>query len=126
MAHPSASLRIIESSEASRRLEEARAWLLARGERGAVIVAASRGAADDLARAVALARGGAVGLHRFSFAQLAAHLAAPLLTARGIAPATWIGSEAVAARAVFDAGRDGVLHYFRPVAGAPVLGSRSP
>ena len=53
---------------------------------GVLIVSASRGAADDLARAVALARGGAIGLHRFSIAQLAARLAAPVLAARGIAP----------------------------------------
>jgi hypothetical protein len=48
------SLRILESSESARRLIEARAWLLARLEQGALIVSASRGAADDLARAVAL------------------------------------------------------------------------
>ena len=84
LKHP--SLRIIESSESARRLAEARAWLHSRAERGAVIVSAARGAADDLARTVAVARGGAVGLHRFSFAQLAARLAAPVLAARGMAP----------------------------------------
>jgi ATP-dependent helicase/nuclease subunit B len=112
-------LRILESSESARRLAEARAWLLARAGRGAVIVSASRGAADDMARSVALARGGAVGLHRFSFTQLAAHLAAPVLAARGIVPATRVGSEAVAARAIFEARRDGDLDYFEPVATTP-------
>src|SRR5215207_4901476 len=96
------SLRIIESSEAARRLSVARAWLLERVARGAVIVSASRGAADDLARAVALECGGVAGLHRFSVVQLAATLAAPVLAARGIAPATRIASEAVAARAAFE------------------------
>ena len=115
----STPLRIIESSDASQRLNVARSWLLARADRGAVIVSASRGAADDVARTVALARGGAVGLHRFSFTQLAAHLAAPVLASRGIAPATRIGSEAVAARAAFDARRDGDLDYFAPVCGTP-------
>jgi hypothetical protein len=113
------SLRIIESSEAARRLGEALTWLLAHVERGAVIVSAARGAADDLARAVARERGGAVGLHRFSFVQLAASLAAPVLAARGIAPATRIASEAVAARAAFEARRDGELTYFAPVSGTP-------
>jgi RecB family exonuclease len=112
-------LRIIESSESARRLSEARAWVEARLERGVLIVSASRGAADDLARAVATARGGAVGLHRFSFAQLAARLAAPVLAARGIAPVTMIGAEAVAARATFDAQHDGDLSYFAPVARTP-------
>lgn len=113
------SLSIIEASEASRRLTAARQWLLARADAGAVIVSASRGAADSLARSVAMARGGAVGLHRFSYAQLAARLAAPVLASRGIAPATLIGSEAVAARATFEAQREGELDYFSPVASTP-------
>ena len=117
---PSArSLRIIESSEASARLREAERWLAARADRGALIVSASRGAADEIARAVARARGATAGLHRFSFAQLAARLAAPVLAARGIAPATLIGSEAVAARATFDARQDEALSYFGAVAGTP-------
>jgi len=113
------TLHIIEGSEASARLREAQRWLAARADGGALIVSASRGAADDLARAVALSRGATAGLHRFSFSQLAARLAAPVLAARGITPATQIGSEAVAARATFDARRDEELAYFGAVAGTP-------
>ena len=113
------SIHIIESSEASARLRAAQRWLAARTDRGALIVSASRGAADDLARAVALSRGATAGLHRFSFAQLAARLAAPVLAARGIAPTTLIGSEAVAARAIFDARQDEDLTYFGAVASTP-------
>jgi RecB family exonuclease len=113
------TLRIIESAEAAARLREAEQWLAARADRGALIVSASRGAADDLARSVARSRGATAGLHRFSFAQLAARLAAPVLAARGIAPATLIGSEAVAARATFDARQDGALSYFGAVAATP-------
>jgi hypothetical protein len=116
---PESQLRIIESSNASLRLSEVRTWLCDRGGHGALIVSASRGAADDVARSVARTRRGAVGLHRFSFAQLAAHLAAPVLAARGIAPATRMGSEAVAARAAFDARAEGELAYFEPVSGTP-------
>ena len=114
------SLRIIESSDAARRLREAAEWLEARTGHGDVlIVGASRGAADDLARMVARRRGSAIGLHRFSFAQLAARLAAPVLAAKGIAPATRMGSEAVAARATFEARRSEGLTYFDPVAHTP-------
>ena len=122
-----ASLHIIQSSEAEARLREAERWLTARANRGALVVSASRGAADDLARRVAMSRGATAGLHRFSFAQLAARLAAPVLAAQGIAPATLIGSEAVAARATFDArqasrpeeaNHEG-LAYFGAVAGTP-------
>jgi CRISPR/Cas system-associated exonuclease Cas4 (RecB family) len=113
------SLHIIEGSEASGRLRAAEGWLAEHGGRGALIVSASRGAADDLARVVAMSRGATVGLHRFSFAQLAARLAAPVLASRGMAPATVIGSEAVAARATFDAAGDDGLPYFGDVAGTP-------
>lgn len=116
---PLQSLRIIESSESALRLSEAHAWVSRQLHRGAFIVSASRGAADDLARRVAFERGAAAGLHRFSFAQLAAYLAAPVLAVRGIAPATRIGSEAVAARATFEAAQASELEYFGPVAGTP-------
>lgn len=117
---PHGSLRIIESSDAAQRLAEAALWIAARrSESSILIVGASRGAADDLARHVAVSAGGAVGLHRFSFAQLAARLAAPLLAVRGIAPLTFMGSEAVAARATFETRRSGALGYFDPVADTP-------
>ena len=113
-------IRIIESAAADLRLAEARAFAQRFvPSRPILIVGASRGAADDFARAVAAGLGGAVGLHRFSFAQLAAWLAAPVLAARGIAPATRMGSEAVAARAAFEAARDHGLEYFGPVARTP-------
>ena len=117
---PSAtSLHIIQSSEAAARLDEAERWLDARAGRGALVVSAARGAADDLVRRIAATRGATAGLHRFSFGQLAARLAAPVLAARGIAPATMIGAEAVAARATFDARKDEGLDYFGIVAGTP-------
>jgi CRISPR/Cas system-associated exonuclease Cas4 (RecB family) len=113
------SLYIIQSPTNAARLRAAEEWLQARANRSVLVVSASRGAADDLARRVAIARGATAGLHRFSLAQLAARLAAPVLAARGIAPATVIGSEAVAARATFDARQDGELDYFGGVAGTP-------
>jgi len=116
---PVPPVRIIESSEAAVRLQEGREWLLAQTPGAAVIVSATRGAADDLARDVAVARGGAAGLHRFSFTQLAAYLAAPGLASRGVAPASRVASEAVAARAAFEARSAGALGYFGPVAGTP-------
>ncbi len=59
------------------------------------------------------------GLHRFTLTQFAARLAAVELAARGLAPATPLGTEAVAARATFDAVRAGALRYFTPVARCP-------
>src|SRR5580765_8525896 len=84
-----------------------------------LIVAASRAAADDFARTVARARGATFGMHRLSLTQLAARLAGPLLARDRLAPTTPLGVQAVAARALFDATRDGALSYFAPVANAP-------
>ena len=112
--------RLIESSSAQLRLDEARAFVREQSRQGDVwIVAASRGAADDLARAIAAEAGATIGLHRFSLAQLALHLSGAILAADDRAPATYLGSEAVAARATFDALRDGGLTYFAPVANTP-------
>jgi CRISPR/Cas system-associated exonuclease Cas4 (RecB family) len=112
--------RVVESAAAELRLAEARAFVdrHVRGG-GLLMVGASRGGVDDLARAAARDHVATMGLHRFGFGQLAARLAAPVLAARGIAPATWLGSEAVAARAAFDAQRDAELTYFEPVARMP-------
>jgi ATP-dependent helicase/nuclease subunit B len=113
-------IRLIESPSAQLRLREARAFVETHAARGDVwLVGASRGAVDDLARAIAAASGATIGLHRFSLTQLAARLAAPVLAAQGLAPVTYLGSEAVAARATFEAQRDGALEYFAPVAKTP-------
>ena len=84
-----------------------------------LIVSSSRGAADDLAREIARTRGATFGLYRFSLTQLAARLAAPRLARARLSPTTALGVQAVAARALFDAERDGSLDYFAPVAGMP-------
>jgi ATP-dependent helicase/nuclease subunit B len=113
-------VRLIESSSAQLRLAEARAFVETHLASGDVwIIAASRGAADDFARTIALAAGATMGLHRFSLTQLALRLAAPVLVALDRAPATFLGSEAVAARATFDALHDDALTYFGPVARTP-------
>ena len=112
--------RLIESSSAQVRLEAARVFVETHARDGDVLlVGASRGAVDDLARSIASRCGATIGLHRFSLTQLAARVAAPVLAGQGLAPVTYLGSEAVAARATFDAQRDAALTYFAPVARTP-------
>ena len=82
-------------------------------------MAASRGAADDLARRAATGRGASLGWHRFSVLQLAARLGVDALAARGRLPGSPLGAEAVASRAIFGAIADGSLRYFSPVAQTP-------
>ena len=113
-------IRIVESAANELRLAEARAFIRSGLRNGdLLLVAASRGAADDLARSLAIESGATVGLHRFSLTQLAARLAAPILAADRRSPATNLGSEAVAARATFESMRTDALTYFGPVAITP-------
>lgn len=113
-------VRLIESSSAQLRLQEAHLFVDRQAREGEVrLIGASRGAVDDLARAIAARRGATMGLHRFSVTQAAAQLATPLLARRGLAPLTVLGSEAVAEYATFQAMRAQELTYFAPVATTP-------
>lgn len=113
-------LRLCVSASAAERLGAARDRVAACPPASRVlIVGASRGAADDLGRQVALVRPATFGIQRLSLTQLAARSAIVPLAAEGIAPSSWLGIEAVAARAVFDAATHGALGYFAPVADTP-------
>ena len=113
-------LRLIVSPSAADRLDGAREAVRACAPGARIlIVGGSRGAADDLAREVALAVPATFGIQRFSLTQLAARTALAALAADEATPSTRLGAEAVTARAVFDAGRETALHYFAPVAGTP-------
>ena len=105
-------LKVFHSSSAAERLRAARAFVeRVPAATEVLIVGASRDAADDLARRVTAARGATFGLHRASLTQLAARL--------GVAPATALGAEAIAARVSFEALRERALGYFGPVARFP-------
>jgi ATP-dependent helicase/nuclease subunit B len=84
-----------------------------------LLLGASRGSVDDLARAIANEKGATFGLHRLSFTQFAARLAALELASRERAPTTALGHEAVATRAVFEADGEKALEYFSPVSQTP-------
>jgi ATP-dependent helicase/nuclease subunit B len=114
------ALRVCVSSSAAERLSCARDVV-----RGCVpgtrvlIVGASRGAADDLARDVAASVPATFGLQRVSLTQLAARTAILTLAGEGRTSSTRLGAEAVAARVVFDARQESSLAYFDAVAGTP-------
>jgi hypothetical protein len=84
-----------------------------------LIVGASRGAADDLAREVAASVPATFGLQRLSLTQLAAKTAIMTLASDGVTSSTWLGTEAVSARVAFDARRQRSLSYFEPVSNTP-------
>src|SRR5881409_3909705 len=110
-------LQTFQSSSAAERLGAASAFVEGFPTATEVlIVGASRDAADDLARRVTAARGATFGLHRASLTQLAVRFAAEEMARLGVAPATALGAEAVAARVSFEALRERALAYFAPVA----------
>src|SRR5499433_2824343 len=108
------------SGSAAARLREARRFL-EQFEPGAevLLLGASRGSVDDLARTISLERGAMFGLHRLSFTQLAARLAVMEMASRDRVPATALGHEAVATRAAFEARGSESLEYFSPVSQTP-------
>src|SRR5262245_27298799 len=96
--------RIVISTSAAARLGAARAFLTCHPPGAEVLlVGASRGAADDLAREIAREAGAVFGLSRFSLTQLAARAAAAVVAGRRGAPGSRAAGEAIAARAAFDA-----------------------
>ena len=110
----------VKSGTAAVRLRQARRFL-DQFEAGAevLLLGASRGSVDDLARAMSMERGATFGLHRLSFTQFAARLAALELASHDRVPTTALGHEAVAARAAFEARSDEALEYFSPVSQTP-------
>jgi len=113
-------LELFRSPSASARLSAADAFVERFPADTEVLIAgATRDAADDLARRVTVARGATFGLHRASLTQLAVRLAAAEMARLGVAPATALGAEAVAARVSFEALRERALGYFAPVARFP-------
>ncbi|MGH9348574.1 MAG: hypothetical protein ACRD26_15045, partial [Vicinamibacterales bacterium] len=100
-------LHVFLSASAAERLARARDRVRAcpAGTR-VLIVGATRGAADDLARQIAASAPATFGIQRSSLAGLAARTAVVSLARDGRTPSTWLGAEAVAARSAFDAMRD--------------------
>ncbi len=110
--------RAVSSTSSRARIQAALAFLTQHAaDAELTIVAASRGAADELARALVAARGATFGVRRYGFNELVARLAAPVLARARVAPASPLSLEAVAARASFEQADD--LRYFEPVARMP-------
>ncbi|HMI92171.1 MAG TPA: hypothetical protein VK509_12435, partial [Polyangiales bacterium] len=115
--------RLVDASAGQARLAAAEAFVLGfTAGTELLLVGATRDAIDDLVRGLAPERGATFGLHRFSLTQLAAQLAAVRLAERGLAPASGLGVEVLAAHCAFEAAREGALEYFLPVVHLPGFG----
>ena len=116
------SRRLVISPRSELRLREATAWLAAH-EPGheVLVIGATADAAGECIRAVALARGSAFGLHRFTLGRLAAELAKLELVERDLAAVGGLPVEALCARVVQRLRRDGTLGRLEAVSTQPGL-----
>lgn len=113
-------IRILESNFAQDRLEAAAAFVKSFPPSTEILLlGASREAIDDFVRASSAASEATFGLHRLTLTQLAARLAQLELAGQGLVQGTSLGSEALAARATFEALHAGLIPYFTPVARYP-------
>jgi ATP-dependent helicase/nuclease subunit B len=111
---------VVTSVGSQSRIDRARAWLETRDHaEELLILGASLGAANELARSVAKRRGAAFGWHRLTLAQLAANIASPVLTERGLASISHIGAEATVARLLHRLRIERRLGRFQPIAHTP-------
>jgi ATP-dependent helicase/nuclease subunit B len=111
---------VLISAVNRRRVGRARAWLEPRKPAEEVlIIGATLDAANELARGVVQDKGAAFGWHRLTLAQLAAAVARPTLTTRGLVSLSRIGTQAVVARIVHRLKEEGGLGRYDAVARTP-------
>jgi hypothetical protein len=114
------NLLAITSVSSRRRIERACSWLESRErDEELVVVGATVGAANELARQVASRNSAAFGWHRISLPQLVSIVAAQELTRRGVVSLTRIGTDAVTMRLIHRLRVDGKLGRYSSVSETP-------
>jgi ATP-dependent helicase/nuclease subunit B len=114
--------KIFVSPRAAERLAVARAWLAALTPgTEALVVASSAEAADDLVRGLAREQGAIFSIHRLTLNRLAGLLAAENAAVAGLAYVNELGTQAVAARALFSLRGDPRLAPLGEVVALPGL-----
>ena len=110
----------VTSASSRRRIERARACLESRErDEELVVIGATVGAANELARQVASRNGAAFGWHRISLPQLVSIVAAPELNRRGVVSLTRIGTDAITTRLIHRLRVEGRLGRYSSVSETP-------
>jgi len=110
---------LVQSASYAVLLDRAAEFLASlKGHAEVVVLAQSRGAADDFARASCGA--GLLGVHRMTLTGLAVDLAEGPLARAGLTPVGGLGAEAMVARVIHKLKADSIP-YFQPVADTPGL-----
>jgi RecB family exonuclease len=111
---------VVSSSANHRRIARGREWLEARAPAEQVlIIGATLGAANEVARSLAQTKGASFGYHRMTLGQLAAALARPALAAQRTVPLGPLGIEAVTNRAVHKLSEVGALGRYAKLMNGP-------
>ena len=111
---------VVSSSASHRRIACGREWLEARAPAEEVlIIGATLGAANEVARSLAQTKGASFGYHRMTLGQLAAALARPALAAQRTVPLGALGIEAVANRAIHKLSEVGALGRYAKLTNGP-------
>jgi CRISPR/Cas system-associated exonuclease Cas4 (RecB family) len=111
--------RLVQSASYAVLLDRAAEFLASlKGHAEVLVLAQSRGAADDFARASCGA--GLVGVHRMTLTGLAVDLAEGPLARAGLTPVGALGAEAMVARVIHKLKAESIP-YFQPVADTPGL-----
>ena len=111
---------VITSAASHHRVARGRDWLKARAPTEEIlIIGATLGAANELARSVAQDKRASFGYHRLTFGQLASALARPVLAAQRTVPLGALGIQAVANRAIHKLSEIGGLGRYAKLTSGP-------
>jgi hypothetical protein len=110
---------VITSAASHQRIARGRDWLNARSPAEEIlIIGATLGAANELARNLAQAKRASFGYHRLTFGQLASALARPVLAAQTV-PLAALGIQAVTNRAIHKLSEVGGLGRYAKLTSGP-------
>src|SRR6516165_6134989 len=113
-------LSVITSTAGHHRTARGRDWLSARAPAEEIlIIGATLGAANEIARALAQAKRASFGYHRLTFGQLASALARPVLAAQRTVPLGALGIQAVANRTIHKLSEVGELGRYAKLTSGP-------
>jgi RecB family exonuclease len=114
---------VVTSAANDPRIARGTDWLKARAPAEEVlIIGPTLGAANEIARSVALTKGASFGYHRMTFGQLTSALARPPLTAQRTVPLGELGIQAVANRAIHKLSERGALGRYTKLTSGPGFG----
>src|SRR6516162_6781498 len=111
---------VITSAASHHRVARGRDWLKARAPTEEIlIIGATLGAANELARSLAQDKRASFGYHRLTFGQLASALARPVLAAQRTVPLAALGIQAVANRTIHKLSEVGELGRYAKLTSGP-------